>query len=143
MLALKLLVTDRYAHMGDHGFDPGLWLFAGLNCHHRRQREPLLQKSPGASDPVGNFETVLLLGHERDVLALARLHLCAETGLMRGRHAWRPLSTAHAIQSNQIGYKWRSGRFGKDRGVDHWISVKTVSVDLVPGSGDIRGRRIS
>jgi len=30
-LALKLLGTERYAHAGDHGFDLGLGLFAGLN----------------------------------------------------------------------------------------------------------------
>jgi len=30
-LALKLLGTERYAHAGEHGFDPGLGLFAGLN----------------------------------------------------------------------------------------------------------------
>jgi len=30
-LALKIIGTERYGHMGDHGFDPGLGLFAGLN----------------------------------------------------------------------------------------------------------------
>jgi transposase len=30
-LALKLIGTERYAHMEDHAFDPGLGLFAGLN----------------------------------------------------------------------------------------------------------------
>ena len=30
-LALKLLGNERYAHIGDHSFDPGLGLFAGLN----------------------------------------------------------------------------------------------------------------
>ena len=30
-LALKLIGTQRYAHMVDHAFDPGLGLFAGLN----------------------------------------------------------------------------------------------------------------
>jgi len=30
-VALKLLGTERYAHVGDHAFDPGLGLFAGLN----------------------------------------------------------------------------------------------------------------
>ena len=30
-LALKLLGTERYAHAGDHGFDPGLGVFAALN----------------------------------------------------------------------------------------------------------------
>lgn len=30
-LALKLIGAERYAHMGDHAFDPGLGLFAGLN----------------------------------------------------------------------------------------------------------------
>ncbi len=30
-LALKLLGTERHAHAGDHAFDPGLGLFAGLN----------------------------------------------------------------------------------------------------------------
>jgi hypothetical protein len=30
-LALKLIGTERYAHMGDYGFDSGLGLFAGLN----------------------------------------------------------------------------------------------------------------
>jgi transposase len=30
-LSLKLLGTERYAHVGDHAFDPGLGLFAGLN----------------------------------------------------------------------------------------------------------------
>ncbi|MCK4487063.1 MAG: transposase, partial [Desulfobacterales bacterium] len=29
--ALKLIGTERYAHMGDHGFDAGLGLFARLN----------------------------------------------------------------------------------------------------------------
>jgi hypothetical protein len=31
-LALKLLGVERYAHVGDHAFDPGLGLFAGLNA---------------------------------------------------------------------------------------------------------------
>jgi len=31
-LALKLMGTERYAHVGDHAFDPGLGLFAGLNA---------------------------------------------------------------------------------------------------------------
>ena len=31
LLALKLLGTERYAHVGGHTFDPGLGLFAGLN----------------------------------------------------------------------------------------------------------------
>ena len=30
-LALKLLGTERYAHVGEHAFDRGLGLFAGLN----------------------------------------------------------------------------------------------------------------
>ena len=30
-LTLKLIGTERYAHMGDHSFDPGLGLFTGLN----------------------------------------------------------------------------------------------------------------
>ena len=30
-LAIKLLGNDRYAHVGDHAFDPGLGLFTGLN----------------------------------------------------------------------------------------------------------------
>jgi len=30
-LALKLIGTERYAHMSDHAFDPGLGFFAGLN----------------------------------------------------------------------------------------------------------------
>ena len=30
-LAIKLLGTERYAHVGEHSFDPGLGLFAGLN----------------------------------------------------------------------------------------------------------------
>ena len=30
-LTLKLLGTERYAHVSDHAFDPGLGLFAGLN----------------------------------------------------------------------------------------------------------------
>ena len=30
-LALKLIGVERYAHMGDHAFDPGMGLFAGLN----------------------------------------------------------------------------------------------------------------
>jgi len=31
LLALKLLGTERLSHVGDHAFDPGLGLFAGLN----------------------------------------------------------------------------------------------------------------
>ena len=30
-LAMKLLGTERYAHVGDHAFDPGLSPFLGLN----------------------------------------------------------------------------------------------------------------
>ena len=30
-LALKLIGSERFAHVGDHGFDPGLGLFARLN----------------------------------------------------------------------------------------------------------------
>ena len=30
-LTLKLIGTERYSHMGDYSFDPGLGLFAGLN----------------------------------------------------------------------------------------------------------------
>jgi hypothetical protein len=30
-LALKLLGSERYAHVGDHAFDPGVGLFSGLN----------------------------------------------------------------------------------------------------------------
>jgi hypothetical protein len=30
-LALKLIGNERYAHVGDHAFDPALGLFAGLN----------------------------------------------------------------------------------------------------------------
>jgi len=30
-LALKLLGTERYAHVGDHAFDPGLGAFTGLD----------------------------------------------------------------------------------------------------------------
>jgi transposase len=30
-LALKLIGDERYAHVGDHSFDPGLGLFSGLN----------------------------------------------------------------------------------------------------------------
>ena len=30
-LALKLLGTKRYVYVGEHGFDPGLGLFTGLN----------------------------------------------------------------------------------------------------------------
>lgn len=30
-LGLKLIGNERYAHVGDHAFDPGLGLFAGLN----------------------------------------------------------------------------------------------------------------
>ncbi len=31
-LALKLLGTERYSHVGNHAFDPGLGLLAGLNA---------------------------------------------------------------------------------------------------------------
>lgn len=31
-LALKLLGTERYSHVGDHGFDPGLGIFTGMNA---------------------------------------------------------------------------------------------------------------
>lgn len=31
-LGLKLIGNERYAHIGDHAFDPGLGLFAGLNA---------------------------------------------------------------------------------------------------------------
>ena len=51
-LALKLLGTQRYAHMGEHSFDPGTGLFAGLN---------ILPKSTAMSTYSYSIDSVHLL----------------------------------------------------------------------------------
>lgn len=51
-LALKLLGTERYSHVNDHSFDPGLGLFAALN---RLPKCTSMTSYPGSLDDV-HFE---------------------------------------------------------------------------------------
>jgi transposase len=55
-LALKLMGTERYAHVGDHAFDPGLGLFAGLNA---------LPKCTALSTYSYGLDSVHLLGLQK------------------------------------------------------------------------------
>ncbi|MFH1154433.1 MAG: hypothetical protein V1793_11515 [Pseudomonadota bacterium] len=55
-LALKLLGTQRYAHMGDNSFDPGAGLFAGLN---------ILPKCTAMSTYSYSFDPEQLLGLQK------------------------------------------------------------------------------
>lgn len=66
-LALKLIGTKRYAHMGDHAFDPALGLFAGLN---------VLPKCTAMSTYSYSLDEVHLLRLQKDfVKKAARLGL--------------------------------------------------------------------
>lgn len=55
-LALKLIGTERYAHVGDHAFDPGLGLFARLNA---------LPKCTAMSTYSYGLDSVHLLGLQK------------------------------------------------------------------------------
>jgi len=55
-LALKLIGTERYAHMGDHAFDPGLGFFSGLN---------VLPKCTAMSSYSYSLDEVHLLGLQK------------------------------------------------------------------------------
>jgi len=55
-LALKLMGTERYAHVGDHAFDPGLGLFAGLNA---------IPKCTALSTYSYGLDSIHLLGLQR------------------------------------------------------------------------------
>ena len=55
-LALKLMGTERYAHVGDHAFDPGIGLFAGLNA---------IPKCTALSTYSYGLDSVHLLGLQR------------------------------------------------------------------------------
>jgi transposase len=66
-LALKLIGTERYAHMDDHGFDVGLGLFAGLN---------VLPKCTTMSTYSYGLDTVHLLRLQKAFVKQAhKLHL--------------------------------------------------------------------
>jgi transposase len=69
-LALKLIGTERYAHMGDHAFDPGLGLFAGLN---------VLPKCTAMSTYSYSLDSVHLLGLQKAFVTQA-----AKLGLYDG-----------------------------------------------------------
>jgi hypothetical protein len=72
-LALKLLGTERYAHISEHAFDPGLGLFAGLN---------VLPKCTAMSTYSYSLDAVHLLRFQQSFIKQAAKLRLYDTGII-------------------------------------------------------------
>lgn len=98
-LALKLLRTERYAHVGSHGFDAALGLFAGLN---------VLPKCTAMSTYSYSLDEVHLLR-----LQEAFVRSCAKRGLYDGKFINLDFHTVPHYGDESVLQKHWAGARGK------------------------------
>ena len=96
-LALKLMGTERFAHVGDHSFDPGLGLFAGLN---------VLPKCTALSTYSYSLDEVHVLRLQR-----AFVSHCRTLGLYDGKFINLDFHNApHFGEESQLQEHWAGAR---------------------------------
>jgi transposase len=102
-LALKLIGTERYAHMGDHAFDVGLGLFAGLN---------VVPKCTAMSTYSYGLDSVQLLRLQRSfVKQVAKLGLYDKNVINLDFH-----TVPHFGDESVLGKHWAGSRNRKMKG---------------------------
>lgn len=102
-LALKLLGTERYSHVGDHAFDPGLGLFAGLN---------VLPKTTAMSTYSYSLDSSHILALERAFVKQA-----ARLGLYDGRMVNLDFHTMpHFGEESVLPEHWAGARSKRMKG---------------------------
>ena len=102
-LALKLLGTERYSHVGDHAFDPGLGLFAGLN---------VLPKTTAMSTYSYSLDSSHILALQKAFVKQA-----ARLGLYDGRMVNLDFHTMpHFGEESVLGEHWAGARSKRMKG---------------------------
>jgi len=102
-LALKLLGTERYSHVGDHAFDPGLGLFAGLN---------VLPKATAMSTYSYSLDSSHILALQKAFVKQA-----ARLGLYDGRMVNLDFHTMpHFGEESVLGEHWAGARSKRMKG---------------------------
>ena len=125
-LALKLLGTERYAHVGDHAFDPGLGLFAGLN---------VLPKCTAMSTYSYSLDEVHL-----SKLQLAFVRRAAKVGLYDGSIVNLDFhSIPHFGDASVLDKHWAGARGKKMKAALSLFAQDAQSKLMLYTNADIRG----
>ena len=123
-LALKLLGTERYAHAGDHGFDLGLGLFAGLN---------VLPKSTAMSTYSYSLDEVQLLQLQQAfILQASRLGLYEGTIINLDFH-----TVPHFGEESVLEEHWAGARGKRMKGALTLFAQDAATKLILYGAADI------
>jgi len=123
-LALKLLGTERYAHAGDHGFDLGLGLFAGLN---------VLPKCTAMSTYSYSLDEVQLLQLQQAfILQASRLGLYEGTIINLDFH-----TVPHFGEESVLEEHWAGARGKRMKGALTLFAQDAATKLILYGAADI------
>jgi len=123
-LALKLIGTERYAHAGDHGFDLGLGLFAGLN---------VLPKSTAMSTYSYSLDEVHLLQ-----LQQAFIRQASKLGLYEGNIINLDFHTVpHFGEESVLEEHWAGARGKRMKGALTLFAQDAATKLILYGASDI------
>lgn len=124
-LAAKLLGTERYAHIGDHAFDPGLGLFAGLN---------VLPKCTPLSTYSYSLDEVHLLRLQK-----AFVQSAAQLGLYDGKRVNLDFHTVpHYGDESELEKHWAGARGKRMKGALTLFAQDAESKLILYTAADIR-----
>lgn len=125
-LALKLLGTERYAHVGDHSFDPGLGLFAGLN---------ILPKCTAMSTYSYSLDDMHITNLQKAFIKSA-----SKLGLYDGKFVNLDFHTApHFGEESVLEMHWAGARGKRMKGALTLFAQDSDSKLILYTDADIRG----
>ncbi|MCK4276471.1 MAG: transposase, partial [Phycisphaerae bacterium] len=125
-LALKLLGTERYAHVGDHSFDPGLGLFAGLN---------ILPKCTAMSTYSYSLDDMHITNLQKAFIKSA-----SKLGLYDGKFVNLDFHTApHFGEESVLERHWAGARGKRMKGALTLFAQDSDSKLILYTDADIRG----
>jgi transposase len=124
-IALKLLGSERYAHAGDHAFDPGLGLFAGLN---------VLPKCTAMSTYSYSLDDVHILNLQKAFIKHA-----SKLGLYDGKFVNIDFHTApHFGEDSVLETHWAGARNKKMKGALTLFAQDSESKLILYTDADIK-----
>jgi len=124
-LALKLLGTERYAHVGEHSFDPGAGLFAGMNA---------LPKCTAMSTYSYSLDDVHILRLQRSFIRSA-----SDLGLHDGKFINLDFHTMpHFGEESTLQEHWAGARNKRMKGACTLFAQDSESKLLLYTDADIR-----
>jgi len=124
-LALKLLGTERYSHVGDHAFDAGIGLFAGLNA---------LPKCTALSTYSYSLDNAHILRLQKAFIAkVKRLGLCDGTIVNLDFH-----TAPHYGDESVLQEHWAGARGKRMKGALILLAQDAQSKLLLYSAADIQ-----